>query len=146
GRILEVLDRKRLQSVGTYHLEGHQAWVEPRDTSMPPIRVPPTQLARPGDVVRVRLGVGRDLLGKTGAVGEVSGSLGRPGDPSQEVLSIVFSQGFSDEFPPEVMDEADRIPLVVDAAAALAEGRRDLRELPLVTIDGADARDFDDAV
>src|SRR5205823_11521730 len=76
--------------------------------------------------------------------GEVAGSLGKPGESSVEVLSIAFAQGFSDEFPPEVMDEADAIALEIPPEEL--EGRRDLRSMPLVTIDGDDARDFDDAI
>jgi ribonuclease R len=146
GKVVEVVERRRERGVGVYRVEGDEAWVEPNDPTLPKIRVPTTQLARPGDAVKVRLGVGADLLRGDGLVGEVSGSLGRPGDPSQEVLSVVFAKGFSDEFPPAVMDAADAVPLAVDVEAALAEGRKDLRQLPLVTIDGADARDFDDAV
>jgi ribonuclease R len=104
-------------------------------------------MAREGDLVKVRLGAGAALLGAgDGMVGEVAGSLGKPGDPSAEVLSIAFAQGFNDEFPPEVMDEADAVGLQVTEEEARGEQRRDLRKLPLVTIDGIDARDFDDAV
>jgi ribonuclease R len=148
GRIVGVVGRQREALVGTYvERGGTEALVRPSDPSLPgPVRVPRTQLARDGDVVTVRLGVGADLLPPGGLVGEVTGSLGRPGDPSQDVLAIVFAQGFSESFPPEVMDEADRVPLRV-AESELREGqRRDLRALSLVTIDGADARDFDDAI
>ena len=148
GRIVGVVGRQREALVGTYvERGGNEALVRPNDPSMPaPVRVPRTQLARDGDVVSVRLGVGADLLPPGGLVGEVTGSLGRPGDPSQDVLGIVFGQGFSQEFPPEVMDDADRVPLHVPATELHEGGRRDLRTLSLVTIDGADARDFDDAV
>ena len=148
GRIVGVVDRHREALVGTYVERGaHEALVRPNDASMPaPVRVPRTQLARDGDVVTVRLGVGADLLPPGGLVGEVTGSLGRPGDPSQDVLAIVFSQGFSEAFPAEVMDEADRVPLHVPATELHESGRKDLRKLSLITIDGVDARDFDDAV
>jgi ribonuclease R len=148
GRIVEVVDRVRQRVIGTYLERGRDAEVEPRDRSVPgPIRVPRTQMARHGDQVKVVLGIGTELLSPgQGLTGEVSGSLGRTGDPSVEVLSIAYSQGFSDEFPPEVMAEADRIALKVSEEEATAPGRRDLRKLPLVTIDGEDARDFDDAV
>jgi ribonuclease R len=146
GHLLEVVDRVREQVVGTYFERGRQSFVVAHDQSLGgPIRVPPTQLARDGDLVRVQLGVGKDMLEGAGALfGEVSGSLGRPGEPSGEVLGIAFSQGFSDEIPPEAMAEADRIPLHLSGQDL--QGRRDLRRLPLVTIDGEDARDFDDAV
>jgi len=115
GRLLEVLDRVREQAVGTYFDRGRKSFVVPHDQSLGgSIAVPPTQIARDGDLVRVRLGVGRDLLDEPGALfGEISGSLGRPGEPSGEVLGIAFSQGFSDEFPPEAMDEADRYAVTV---------------------------------
>ncbi|MCY1033847.1 ribonuclease R [Corallococcus sp. BB11-1] len=148
GRLLKVINRRRELAVGTYVEQGRHSLVTPNDTSLPgPIRVPATQMARDGDLVKVRLGVGADLLEPgQGLFGEVAGSLGRPGEPSAEVLGSAFSQGFSDEFPPEVMDEADAFAVRVTEAEATAENRRDLRSLPLITIDGEDARDFDDAV
>ncbi|WP_245814994.1 ribonuclease R [Cystobacter ferrugineus] len=151
GRLVRVVGRLRQLVVGTYETRGrHSAQVLPSDKNLQmqgPIRVPPTQMARDGDLVKVRLGVGAGLLDPgEGLYGEVAGSLGKPGDPSAEVLSIAYSQGFSDEFPSEVMDEADRIHTVVSEEEARGEDRRDLRSLPLVTIDGEDARDFDDAV
>ena len=148
GRIVGVLERQREELVGVYVERGiAEALVRPTDDAFPaPVRVPRTQLARDGDVVKVRLGVGSELLSPGGLVGEVTGSLGRPGDPSQDVLSIVFSQGFSEGFPGGAMDDADRVPLQIEPGAIQEKGRRDLRRLGLVTIDGVDARDFDDAV
>jgi ribonuclease R len=148
GILLEVVDRVRQRAVGVYRQEGRRAWVIPSDRSLQgEIHVPATQMARNGDLVKVVLGVGAKVLEPgTELIGEVTGSLGEPGEPSAEVLSIAYAQGFNDEFPDEAMAEADRFALEVSAEEALAEGRRDLRPLPLVTIDGADARDFDDAV
>ena len=145
GRLLRVMERRRQYAVGTYVERGKSAYVQPLDPGLPgPIKVQPTQLARDGDLVKVRLEPSKTP--GAGLSGEVAGSLGKPGDSSAEVLSFAYAEGFSDEFPPEVMDEAARIPPRVSADEASAEGRRDLRELPLVTIDGEDARDFDDAV
>ncbi len=148
GRLLDVTDRVRTRAVGIYRQAGRQAWVEPNDPGLRDhIQVPPTQLARPGDLVKVLLGIGHSVIEPgEGLVGEVLGSIGQPGSPSGEVLSIAYAQGFSDEFPDEVMAEADRVHPTVPEEEARGEGRRDLRKLPLVTIDGADARDFDDAV
>nr|WP_242544569.1 ribonuclease R [Corallococcus sp. NCSPR001] len=148
GRLVRVISRRRELAVGTYVAQGRHSLVMTTDTSLPgPIRVPPTQMARDGDLVKVRLGVGADLLEPgQGLFGEVAGSLGRPGDPSAEVLGSAFAHGFNDEFPPEVMDEADAFAVKVTEAEATEGNRRDLREMPLITIDGEDARDFDDAV
>ncbi|WP_224361041.1 ribonuclease R [Hyalangium versicolor] len=149
GRLVDVVQRRRELVVGVYsELGARHAQVVPNDNSLQgPIRVPRTQMARPGDLVKVRLGVGAGMLEEgEGLIGEVAGSLGRPGDPSAEVLSIAYGQGFNDEFPPEVMDEADRVGPAVSEEESRAEGRRDLRSMQLITIDGEDARDFDDAV
>jgi len=148
GRLIEVLSRRRENVAGLYVVRAGDALVVPKDANLPGIiRVPRTQLAQDGDLVKVRLGVGADLLTPgEGLVGEVAGSLGKPGDPSGEVVSVAFSQGFNDEFPGDVMDEAARVLLQVSPEEAGSEGRRDVRHLPLVTIDGEDARDFDDAV
>ncbi|NOK17652.1 ribonuclease R [Corallococcus carmarthensis] len=148
GRLVRVLSRRRELAVGTYVAQGRHSLVMTTDANLPgPIRVPPTQMARDGDLVKVRLGVGADLLEPgQGLFGEVAGSLGRPGDPSAEVLGSAFAHGFSDEFPPEVMDEADAFAVKVTEAEATEGNRRDLRSMPLITIDGEDARDFDDAV
>ena len=147
GRVVEVQSRTRQMVIGTYMEDGRKAWVEPREKELGRIRVPPTQLARPGDSVKVKLGVGDSMFeGPQALTGEVAGSLGSTADHSVEVLSVAFSKGFSDEFPPEVMDEADAIHVEVSEKEAKGESRRDLRKLPLITIDGEDARDFDDAV
>ena len=66
--------------------------------------------------------------------------LGRLGDARAVSLLAIASHQIPHEFDPDVLAEADA------AGATDATGREDLRPLPLVTIDGADARDFDDAV
>jgi ribonuclease R len=148
GRVVEVVTRTRQVLIGTYREARGAAWVEPKESGLGSVKVPPTQLARDGDVVKVRLGIGEGLLKHSASelVGEVAGSMGAEADHSVEVLSIAFSRGFHDEFPPEVMDEADAFELTVSEHDAKGEHRKDLRKLPLITIDGEDARDFDDAI
>ncbi len=147
GRLVEIKSRTRQLVVGIYHEAGKRAWVTPREKEVGAIRVPFTQLARPGDAVKVRLGVGEALFEAHDTLtGEVAGSLGSPDDHSVEVLSVAYAKGFHDEFPSEVMDESDDVPIVVSDDEARGEKRRDLRSMPLVTIDGDDARDFDDAI
>ena len=64
--------------------------------------------------------------------------------PSLVVEAAIHGHEIPHEFPQEVLDEAAAVPLVVEEK--MVAGRVDLRDLPLVTIDGADAKDFDDAV
>jgi ribonuclease R len=66
--------------------------------------------------------------------------LGSMNEPKAVSLIAIHAHGIPTEFPPEVLDEAER------AQAAAAAGRTDLRRVPLVTIDPEDARDHDDAV
>lgn len=64
--------------------------------------------------------------------------------PSLVVEMAIHGHELPHEFPQEVLDEAAAVPLVVEPQ--MIGGRVDLRQMPLVTIDGEDAKDFDDAV
>nr|WP_270938886.1 ribonuclease R [Roseomonas sp. MO-31] len=66
--------------------------------------------------------------------------LGRMGEPRSVSLVCIHAHGIPDVFPAEAVQEAER------AKGVTKRGREDLTALPLVTIDGEDARDFDDAV
>ena len=70
--------------------------------------------------------------------------LGEADDPEVQFLCIAFEHGLRTEFPAAVAAEAEALP--ADPHERDLAGRRDLRALPFVTIDGETARDFDDAV
>jgi len=93
--------------------------------------------ATAGDLVLAEILPRRHLGLPTAKVLE---TLGKLGDPRSASLIAIHAQGIPTVFPPDALAQAAR------AKPATAEGREDLRELPIVTIDGADARDFDDAV
>src|SRR5699024_6253733 len=82
--------------------------------------------------------------GRKSAEGEVVQILGHKNDPGIDILSIIYKHGLTLDFPQEVLDQAEKTPDHVSAADI--EGRRDLREETIVTIDGADAKDLDDAI
>ena len=77
-------------------------------------------------------------------VGRVIEVLGAPGDFGIDVEITIRKHHLPHRFPAEVIEQAQAIPAVI--ATREMKGRRDFRDLPIVTIDGETARDFDDAV
>jgi ribonuclease R len=140
GKIVEVVERRRRLLVGTYHARGARSFVVPSDAELDGVvPVPETTAARDGEVVKVALDPDSARL-----QGTVVEAIGQPGEPRVEVLRVAYARGFADVFPEPVAAEAVEIPDHVRSEDW--RGRRDLTGLPLVTIDGEDARDFDDAV
>lgn len=82
--------------------------------------------------------------------GHVQEILGHINDPGVDILSIVRAYGLPEEFPEDVMEEVSYAPEELSAEYVAEEigknGRVDLRDVPMVTIDGEDAKDLDDAV
>ena len=140
ARVVEVVKRGRRMLIGAYAARGAKSFVVPVDDQLPPVvPVPETRLVRDGEVAKVWLKSGEGPL-----AGRVVDRITNPEAPSVEVLRSAYAHGFADIFPPEVVAEAEQIPDRVRPEDRT--GRRDLTGLPLVTIDGEDARDFDDAV
>ena len=140
GRLIEVVERRRRYLIGTYRAGRRGASVAPSDITLGfEVPVPDSKLATEGDVVKVALAPGTGPL-----AGEVVEVIGRPGEPRVEVLAVAYAKGFADVFPEAVLAEASTVPDQVRPEDRA--GRRDLTGLALVTIDGEDARDFDDAV
>ena len=82
--------------------------------------------------------------GRKSAEGEVIQILGHKNDPGVDILSIIHKHGLPLEFPEEVIEQANAAPDTIDESEI--GNRRDLRNEIIVTIDGADAKDLDDAV
>ena len=81
--------------------------------------------------------------------GNVIEILGHANDPGVDILSVVKAYGLPESYPEEVMEEVANVPEALDEAMIaeeLEKGRVDLRDVPMVTIDGEDAKDLDDAV
>ncbi len=144
GRVVEILQRAVNEVVGRLVREGAHQWVESEGRKRQRVLIPRGQGmgARTDDMVRVE--ITQHPTRRTSAVGRVIGLLGRFDDPMTQTLSAMMSHGIPHEFTPGVEAELSRLPTGVREAAR--QGREDLRSLPLVTIDGADAKDFDDAV
>ncbi|MGH8063225.1 MAG: ribonuclease R [Pseudoxanthomonas sp.] len=145
GSIVEVLERRLSRLIGRYTLEGGISYLVPDDKRVQRnVQIPQEGRgeARDGQLVVVELTQAPDA--RRPPIGRIVAVLGDKLTPSLVVEAAIHGHEIPHEFPQEVLDEAAAVPLVVDEK--MIAGRVDLRDLPLVTIDGADAKDFDDAV
>jgi ribonuclease R len=145
GAIVEVLERRTREVVGRLHVDAGLAYLvadNPRVTHR--VLVPPAELggAKPGQVVIVELT--RPPSRSAQPMGRVSRVLGEHGAPGMETDIAIHSHGLPLEFPSAALAEAAAFGTRIPEAAVA--GREDLRGIALVTIDGEDARDYDDAV
>jgi len=145
GLLLEIIERRITPIIGRLLQEGGAWLVAPEDRRFgQDILIAPkaTGNAEPGQVVAVELTEPPSLLAKP--VGRVVEVLGGIDDPGMEIEIALRTHGIPHTWPEEVTKEVAGLGEQVPEKAK--EGRIDLRALPLVTIDGEDARDFDDAV
>jgi ribonuclease R len=144
GHVVEILERARTHVVGRFERERGVDFVAEAGQTTTEILIGRGHRgkAKPGDTVRVE--VLEYPTSRGPAIGKIVEIIGRPGDTGIETNVAILAHGIPDQWPQGVIEEADAFPETVLAAAK--RSREDLRSLPLVTIDGADARDFDDAV
>ncbi len=145
GRVVEIVERPKTPIIGRLLHEAGVWLVAPEDRRYrQDVLIPKgaTGEAKPGQVVVVELTEPPALYGQP--VGRVAEVLGEIDDPGMEIEIAVRKYGVPHLFSDACLDEARALPDKVRAADR--KGRVDLRDVPLVTIDGEDARDFDDAV
>ncbi|MEZ5719617.1 MAG: ribonuclease R [Burkholderiaceae bacterium] len=145
GRVVEILDRPAQPIIGRLLQESGVWIVAPEDKRYgQDILIPGSALAqaKPGQVVVVELTEPPALFGQP--VGRVTEVLGEVDDPGMEIEIAVRKYGVPHEFSPDCLAEAGALPDKVRVQDK--KQRIDLTDVPLVTIDGEDARDFDDAV
>ncbi len=140
GQIIRVLPRAPARVVGTLERFGERLGIRSIGARVRELEVQAAEVggAQPGELVVAERIEARPLGPDRARVLE---RLGRPGDPRTFSLLAAHGQGLRIGFPPEI--EGLTAP---DLRPWSADGRTDLCDVPLVTIDGADARDFDDAV
>jgi ribonuclease R len=145
GAIAEVLQRRSPRLVGRVVVENGVTLVSPDDRRLhQDVMVPPGQEqgAHAGQIVVAE--ITDPPTPHRGPLGRIVSVLGERLQPSLLVEMAIASHDLPHEWPAEVLRDAAQVEPEVTAAER--QGRTDLRKLPLVTIDGADARDFDDAV
>lgn len=145
GSIARVLERGVTRLIGRFGFEVGIAYVAPDDKRIQRnVQIPQdaTGGARDGQLVVVELTQAPDA--RRPPIGKVIAVLGDSLTPSLVVEAAIHGHNLPHEFPQEVLDEATAVPPVIEPA--MIGDRVNLRDMPLVTIDGADAKDFDDAV
>ncbi len=146
GRIIRVLQRARSTIVGVYHPTNNYGFVVPEDQKLASdVFIPPDAQgeATEGDVVVVRIEEWGDQ--HRGPVGKVEKVLGKMGAPGVDVLAVLYGHELPVDFPQEVTDAAEAMRERGITEADL-QGREDLRDELIFTIDPADAKDHDDAL
>ena len=144
--IVEVLQGENpLQIVGRFHIENGFTFVTPEDPRISQdILIPPDEPmnVKKEQVVVIQLTTRPTF--KSQAVGRVVEVLGDYLAPGMEIEIAIAQYGIRNSWNDAIHDQLKKLPTEVQESEL--EGRIDLRHLPLITIDGEDARDFDDAV
>jgi ribonuclease R len=145
GRITEIIERRKQPIIGRLLNENGLWLVAPEDRRFgQDILVPKNAIATAtaGQVVAIELTEPPSMYSQP--VGRVTEVLGEIDDPGMEIEIAVRKYEVPHRFSPETLAQAAALPDRVRAADL--KHRIDLTDVPLVTIDGEDARDFDDAV
>lgn len=155
GKIIEIIERGTKHIFGEFHPytddevkeKDLYGYVKPKNQKMPDLTVQiETKGIRPADgsVVQVEI---TDFAhnGETNHLrGIVTNTLGHKDEPGIEILTVVHKYDIPSEFPEAVLAEAETVPDMI--AEEDIKGRTDLRDEVIITIDGADAKDLDDAI
>ena len=144
GRVASMVERGRVTVSGTYRRvgAGELVFPDPEIYDEPIELLPGAVEPRDGEIVEVEI---RDFPeGSSPAVGRIVEILGAQGELGTLLELVIRRHRLRRRFPDDALEEAEALP-EAPSAEELA-GRVDLREVPTFTIDGEDARDFDDAV
>jgi ribonuclease R len=146
GRVIQVVTRANQTVVGTLKKMGDQYFVAFRDVRLgiDEIYIPKKNLGKAavGDFVAVKIVQypGHGIM----AIGEIANVIGVEIDEKSLKEAALIQRGIARKFPDAVHHDVQRLPAEIEDV--LPHGRTDLRDLPIITIDGVTAKDFDDAV
>lgn len=147
GEVVRIVNRAVTQIVGVFQHHETYGFVIPDDKRINrDIFVPQEGFGGAVDGEKVVAHIVNYPEGRSAAEGRVIEILGHKDDPGVDILSIIRKHQLPETFPEDVMAEAQAAPERIDEAEIAAQGRRDLRDKVIVTIDGEDAKDLDDAV
>ncbi len=145
GEIIRILKRANDEVVGTFESSKSFGFVVPDDKRMNfDIYIPKSQVGDAKEGFKVVAKITKWPEPRRNPEGTIIEVLGHKDDVGTDIVSIIRKHKLPEFFPKKVLNEADNIPETVSEEEI--EKRRDLRDLNIVTIDGADAKDLDDAI
>jgi len=145
GEIIRILKRNNKTVVGTFEKDKYFGFVVPDDPRIyQDIYIPRDETMGAKDSYKVVAEITRWPEKRRNPEGRIIEVLGYKSDVGIDVLSIIRTHNIPEDFPRKVMRQVKDIPKKVSKANI--EGRVDLRDMKIITIDGADAKDLDDAV
>lgn len=145
GEVIRILERHNEEIVGTYEQGGNFGFVVPDDSRLYyDVFVPQGEAKGAFNGDKVVVEVTRWPHKRRNPEGRIAEVLGRYDEPGVDILSVIRKYRLPMEFPHPVLREAERI--APEVRAEDIAGRKDIRNWRMVTIDGADAKDLDDAV
>ena len=141
GIVEKILEHANKEIVGTLSY-AKRVHVIPNDTSLPFVYLKENSLiSSPNDIVVVEVKEFKDEL-----VGEIKEVLGNKSTPGIDILSKIYEHNVPYDFSNETLEQVKTVPRSVRVSSKMKEERLDLRDELIVTIDGEDAKDFDDAI
>lgn len=145
GEVVKILKRANSTIVGTFEKSRNFGFVVPDDRSITQdVFISKTDTMNAEDGMKVVVKITKWPEKRRSPEGKIVEILGRKNDPGVDVLSVIRSYNIPEEFPKKVIREAENIEEKISSEET--SGRIDLRHLNIVTIDGEDAKDLDDAV
>ncbi|USB33488.1 ribonuclease R [Paenibacillus sp. YPG26] len=147
GEVVRIVQRAVTQVVGVFQNNEVYGFVIADDKRInKDIFIPKGAFNGAADGEKVVVRIVRYPEGRSAAEGEIIEILGHKDDPGVDILSIIRKHQLPEAFPEEVLAEALDAPDVIEEDEIRKQNRRDLRDKIIVTIDGEDAKDLDDAV
>lgn len=145
GEVIRVIVRANKELVGTFEKSRNVMRVIPDDErQIYPIYVKPSKKLKVNNGDKVLVNITSWPTKDKNPEGNITEVFGRKGQPGLDVLVVIKKHGLRAEFPAAVIEEAREVSKPLSEEELL--NRRDLRDLQMVTIDGEDAKDLDDAV
>ena len=146
GRILKVLKRQVDRYIGEINFDdkgmGHITLDDSKIKLN--IQVPKDKSLNAVDGHKVVVELVKKLNNNVKYEGRVVDIIGHKNDPGVDILSIIYKYNINIEFPDDVKEEVSSMPMEVSASEY--NGRKDLRDVEIFTIDGDDTKDIDDAI